>query len=48
MDTVSTPASTDHLEGEMWHIYREFFDTAEKKRRWPIVFGTVFAPSKYI
>lgn len=36
MDTVSTPASTDHLEVEMWHIYREFFDTAEKKRRWRI------------
>src|SRR5215475_4517875 len=30
------PTSSPELEGALWHIYRDFFDTAERKRRWRV------------
>lgn len=35
MNTSDRP-SFPELERSLWHIYREFFDTAERKRRWRV------------
>src|SRR6516164_9691743 len=34
--TESNPTIAAELEPAMWRLYREFFDQAEKKRRWSI------------
>ncbi|HZZ77082.1 MAG TPA: acyl-ACP desaturase [Gemmataceae bacterium] len=34
--STSDPASSPELEGTLWRIYRDFFDTAERKRRWRV------------
>ncbi len=28
------PPACPELEGALWRLYRDFFDTAERKRRW--------------
>ena len=36
MDATGMPKFYDDVELKLWKIYREFFDLAEKKRRWNI------------